>query len=550
MRAVPVLILALVSVASSQEKPLPQTDRPVSVDQQRSTGTLPSFDLPEFVITGRESIDLPVAEKKNISMDVSGRGILRPSVPGVVRENPDIVGGAVQRVRTVDPGQRNIRGYLGLGSFSSLLAGVQASGVVEDLHLQGDAEYSSTAGFAPNTSGNHGHVNAGVRAPTSLLGSFVESERISFQGGFARSAYQWYGSQQPGNSRALSTGFGGLGMHGFFPSGSNGALQISYAGGSVTDTSATVREGIFGLRGEFSGRFFELPMTFHTRASGGGKSGGSGGAYSGFEAGARTDWSPIPFLETSISAALATISGEGGQQKVMFLPGFSASFAINQQHRFVGRYATGIQMQSLLSLIEAIPFLDGSQPVRHSLMNNKGVISVESEWTQDIRSSVSLESSKWSDYPVVADTSKAGVFRLFYGDITETLLRLSVVAKLPANHYFSAIAILRSSKGSTSGLSVPYLPSSELRLSYRKAITDQLEAEATIQVVSARESALAGVSTRLSGYTRADVQVSYGVLERLKVWAGVRNLLDADIEHWASYPETPFALNIGLSYTL
>jgi len=260
-------------------------------------------------------------------------------------------------------------------------------------------------------------------------------------------------------------------------------------------------------------------------------------------------WSPADLLTMHASVGFATLSGDGGQKRTVFLPGFTAVFAITPEHRFVGTYAPRVEMQTLSGLMSIMPFIGAGEPIRHSHVKNRGTIGVESDWTSWLRSAVSLEASTWNDYPVVADTGKTGVFGLYYGNITETLVRASVVAKLPVNHYFSAIAIVRSSKGSTPGVSVPYLPSTELTLSYRNELTDQLQIEAVIQMVSARQTNVLGQAGTVAGYTRADAQVTYSIMAGLKAWAAVRNLLDARIEHWAGYTEAPFGLNIGVAYS-
>jgi len=544
------MILLVSGMAVAQDKPVPQGDRPIPVGEDRSVSSLPAFDLPDFVITGRESIDIPVAEKKEFSDELSGRAIERPVSTPLEREDPDMIIGDMFRAITRQPSSHMLRAYLGIGSFSGRMVGVQAGGAVEQMHLQGDAAYSSTEGFEPNTDATHLHLVGGVRAPTSVFSGDMDRERASLSFGFSRDAYLWYGSSRPTNDRTLSSGRGSIGMEGSFRNGLRGLLSFHYAGGTVTDTSARVSEGIFGVNTSVEGDVLGLPSGLTVRIMSGGKSGGSGGSYGSVDAAVDSRWEPAPGVSTKFSAGVASYYGEAGQRKTVFLPGFSASFEISPSHRFIGTYAPGLALQDLVSSVGSVPFLDASDPIRYAFAGNRGSIGVESNWSSMVRSSISLESARWTDYPVISDTSGFGVFRLFYGEITETLIKASVVAKLPANHYFSAIAIVRSSKRSASGVSVPYLPSSELRLSYRNQITEQFEAEGTVQAVSSREMSAFGPSSTVGGYTRADVRVTYTVVSGLKVWAAARNLLDATIEHWKGYQESPFTLSIGMSYSL
>jgi hypothetical protein len=295
---------------------------------------------------------------------------------------------------------------------------------------------------------------------------------------------------------------------------------------------------------------FQLPAYFYLKAQTAGNTGGSGGGYGGIEGGGTVAWSPISLLSTSISATISSISGDAGQKRLIFLPGFSASFAINETHRFVGAFSPRVRMNAILRMIDASPFLDASANVRHTIVSNKGSLGIESVWDPSVRSTIELETSRSSDYPVIADTGSIGLFRVFYGEVTETLIRASVVAKLPANHYFSAIAIIRSSKYSTSGLSVPYLPMSEVRLSYRSRLSERLDVESRLQIVSSRETKSAGPALSLPGHVRMDIKSSYTILPGLKAWAAVQNVFGGHIEYWTGYQESPFLLNIGVSYAL
>ncbi len=548
MRKMLLIPVVMLSASMAQEKPLPATDRTLPVgDAARS---LPSFDLPQFVITGRESIDLPAAEKRSPESAEGNTQITRPVTAGPEPTQAPVAGTNVPRVRTEIPASHLARVWIGIGSYSSFDAGIQASGPVEGIHLNGAASYSSTDGFAQHTAADRLSISGGVRSNTSLLHGILEQERMGAQGAFTRSGYFWYGSPNPEDDRTVMAGSGVVDMSGDLVNGMSGLVSVSYSGGSVRDTSSSVTEGIVGVAANLEGQVFGLPTTMHAGFTAGGNSGGSGGSYSSVEGGMQMRWDPIPLLSTSLSVGLALISGDGGQKKTVFLPGFTAVFEITPEHRFRGTYSPRVQVRSMLDLVGEVPYLDASQPVRHAVIRNSGHIGVESDWADWLRSSIYLESSTWSDFPVVSDTSGVGRLRLFYGDVTQTGIRASAVAKLPPNHYFSAIAIVRSSKSSTSGLSVPYLPSAELRVSYQTTLAELLTVQGIVQLVSAREARAIGPSRTIGGYAGADVRASYAVLPGLSVWAAVRNLLDASIEYWDGYREAPFSLNIGATYSL
>lgn len=543
--ALVVAVSCVFSTASSQVRPTPESRRDLTPPLAKSEPSLPSIDLPEFVITGLASIDLPKVEKKMELGSPAGDVHVGPSP--IQRERPigSAPGSGLESniLMPVEKFSGNAR--LGFGSFRMPTF---AAGIVQplgDAVLGASAHYARSTGFAPWTSWSEGGFAASIGLPVDLTPVGPSRAALSGRFGLDSRTFHWYGRRQPSAGREISSLFGGAGLSGAVGAGWRGALDVDLRSTNVIDTTSTVNEGSSRVQLAADGRVADLPFTAGVELLASGRSNSAGSAISATVFHATGRWDPMEGVAITAGVRLGLLKGELGQNETRLFPLIRLQFVINEQHRLVGAYEPSPSPITLVSSIDAHRFLSSRSTLRHAVWTNAGRFGIESDWTQDLRTRFEVEAGTADDLAMVADTAGAGSWNLMYGGASTTAFRAECIAKMRGNDYFSATVIMRASTNAASGLHIPYLPSFEGRLSYVAVMAPALTLRASLQIVHEREAAWAGPSVTLPGYSVVDLHGSYALTSNVTLWTSVTNLMNVVYEHWKGYQEPPFRLSAG-----
>ena len=536
-----------------QAKPTPDTRRDLTPQRQttehRPQTELPKIDLPEFVITGWEIIDLPRAEKLPAAETVTGDMPVRTGAP--MRENAQILPTA-SMVRGPELVHSSLSGRIsaGIGSFTTPSVAVALSAPLENARTVVDASYARSNGFTPNARWSEGKIGASVGSPVDLTGIGMSGSAASASVAYGVRDFRWYGSTSPSNARSIADGSVSVMAGGSIGGGWTGSTEVGYRGTGVTDSTTTVREGIFsiGMRGD--GTLEGIPVFTRLRSHTAGRSGAADNTYGLTTFGGGAQW--VPFEAFALTAAVDGYFGSGsaGGSLARVFPTLRVSYALDPRQTLIGAYEPGVVPTTLGSTLENMRYVDAGSEIRHAVNWNSGRIGLESEWTDDIRTRFELEGTTTDDLPHTVDTTGSGVFQAAYGGTSRIVgIKADFVAHFGLNDYFSAAFMMRSSENSASGRPVPYVPEAEMRFSYTTSPIEKLTFRSSLQFVHTRETSLTGSSARLSGYTRIDVRGAYSVTSSIALWAAAANLTNAIYQHWAGYQEPPFQLSLGAAAT-
>jgi hypothetical protein len=547
MRRAAITLVVAATVSSAQERPTPPDRRALVPPRDSIVKVLPTIDLPEYVITGLSSIDLPHFEKRFDDAGPVGGVLVGPApafrdpatgpAPGSgLKGGPSIASAAGI--------QAHVRAGMGSYRMPQLEASVRSS--IDAITLGAQGHYRRSSGFAPETGWSEGGAGASATLPINLVSSGVSNSSLSGDLGFESRSYHWYGTSSPSDRRTLSMVDGGLAARGWL-SGWNGAISLRFGSVSVDDTSSSVSEATTRVAAGVNGEIGGVPLiaSMEVRSSSRSVSSVASSGLSSLKVESR--WQSLPSVLVSGGLGIAYLQGDGGQSRVAVFPSVRVQLAIDDRHRLAGAFeprALGITLMSSQSVHR---FLDARTHIRQTAWTNSGRFGLESDWTSEVRTRVELEAGKGRDLAMIADTSGRGVAQWMYSDASYAALRAECVAKMRGNDYFSATIILRSSRNEASGLSIPYWPRGEARVSYLTEVMRGLKLLGSVQVVGARESQWAVPASSLPGYATVDVSGRYAVTSSLAVWLEATNLSNAVYQHWKGIQEPPFRLSAGIA---
>jgi hypothetical protein len=547
MRRPLIALLFVCSFAAAQQRPAPSAGRDLAPPRDTSSAMLPTIDLPEFVITGRSSIELPKVEKRLEDGDPTGEITVAPASP--VRDRvtgPGPGSSAVARPST--PQVEGVQGHLraGMGSFWMPQIAASVRPILSGASVGVNGHYRRSSGFAPWTAWSEGGGDVTASLPIDLTSGGFQSAALAGDLGYESRSYRWFGTPSPADRRTVSILDGGVGARGWLGNWS-GALSLRFGSTAIDDTSSSVTEALTRVAAEVDGEVGQIPVVASMSVLNASRSitGSASAGVATMAVGSR--WQPIPTVRISGGLGMAFLHGDGGQKRGMLLPTIRVEFAIDERHRLSGVFEPRPEGITLMSSQAHHRFLDAHAPLRQTAWTNSGRFGLESDWTSDLRTRIEVEAGSARDLAMITDTAGRGVAEWMYGDASFAAVRAECIAKMRGNDYFSATVIVRSSRNSASGLIIPYWPVFESRVSYTAMVTPELIVRSSLQIVGARESQWSGASSRLPGYALVDVAGTYAILPGLSLWAEATNLSNSVYQHWKGIQEPPFRVSAGIA---
>lgn len=551
--AVPVLLARQVAEPTRREPPprtieVPGEKTEKEAQDPRQSQELPKIELPEYVITGIESIDLPEVEKSTLEES----GILAPDAsrgPGrreafatAPRVSTDWPGESVELPET------RARAQASIGTFASPRLQAWFGQRYADFDYGIAADYHKTGGYAPNTgrSGGSAALDGGY-----LVGSdnpYFDAARLSGVLGFASESYKLYGSIRP-TSRRTNDGVN-------FDAGfaSSVASPWQYRAGMGISTFA-VKESSLAARqnmAEFSAASDIptpiVPLAADLRISLATRSAVVDENTSMLKLGVESQraWWDSFFAQAGL--ALYVAKGMGGQNLTRLYPTVAVGYHFPSVHTAMLAYQPQVRFSTLGGLVGANPYLSSTATIRHVNVPLRFTGLLESEWSDVVVTRLAVRWEQWNDEPLYADTSGLGVWSLFYqGATTRLEAELEAFANLSPNDYVAVSVIGRSSRITETSIAVPYAPEAEVSLSYRHEFAFGVDLLARVSVFGRRNAQL-DREEFLGGYAIAGLRLEYSPLAPLAVFVDADNLLDVRYEVWKGYRAHPFLLTAGVSY--
>jgi hypothetical protein len=502
---------------------------------------LPKFDLPEFIITGTASIDLPKLEK--IMTDDSAvvpRQMLLSSEK-IFRDRETL---ELEMKNREGDGQAQTGKYsgfakAGIGTFFTPQLELQLGQSIPDYFYSVGGKYFLTNGYAANTDQSSGGVTAfGGTTLTSSSLPVLRNAALNGKLGYRSESFHFYGSAIPNLQRTLSDFQLQAGLENQTLDYLPYSAGISLESLDISDSTASANETRLDLNYETSFPVATLPVQtkLHFMSASGGL------VFMDLSAGVQNYWYGGILFEGSLHWYWA--KGMAGQDLARLCPNLMASYQITSQHRVYISYEPMFIPMTLESNMIVNRFLSAASPVKHEYIRDAGELGLESNWTEAVQSRVYLNVKSARDLPMFSDSSRQGVWMLAYGGLaTIVTFCAEMVAKLNSNDYFASNILLRSTNDSFLGGKIPYTPAVEVWCSGTHKFGTAIAVNADVSFTGDRTTDLAGKAV-LSKYAVVDVRCDYAPLDFLRFSVGINNLTDSQFETWRGYKEFPITMQV------
>lgn len=548
-----VIFLCTAPVMQSQEKPEPprrQGGVPLDSTISNPDQKLPQIDLPEFLITGNESINLPEFSKTTLDENRLYDASARKPGPGAREASSTQLGIATKeqvRLRGSDEGLAGkiIAGY---GSFTTPFfdGWFGKSFSNSDFLLKGG--YRSSYGHVANADYRNGYstVSAGVNLPEDA--SFLGGSRVQGSIGFQGESYRLYGSANPFPQRTQNRFTSGLTLNGSMVEPFSYVANVHFRNLLAKDSlrsRQTVVAGEFTgsgdigrltLKGDLSlwGDFYDAP------------SDPGNPHYSSLSIGGRYRFD-APF-EVTGGGIMSVFRGSDTKSLVRVYPRLGVSWFASSAVTLFASFEPYVQRNGLAQMLDANPYLFNDVRIRHQEVFNNFSIGAESEFTRKIKSRISFTYKRVNNFPIFFDPTGEKVWAVEYFGTTRILsFQGDLFADLTDADYIAGSLLLRSSKNSGTDKTVPYLPSAQLTGTYQHRFPFGLLLGASVKLVG-QQYVDAGNLQSLSAFTLVDVHGEFTIVRGLSIIGTLTNAFNTPFVWWEGYAGQNRFASLALGY--
>lgn len=560
------LPLFVIAVVVAQEKPTPEkpqpepkrtevsaptsdVKQPSAIGKNQNAQALPKIDLPEFVITGIASIDLPSVEKEAAEERAENTELDFSSVIGARDRNTvEFLVEEKQGLGNLTNPMFSGRILASMGNYFTPKLGLWVSRLNPEYQYIGDVQYHLTRGYAPYTNSSGGNIGAKGSMLLHTQSPLLDNARLGGNGGYGMETYRFYGSPTPSLTRTTSSIVVGANLSGSASSPVDYDLALGFKNFVVTDSSANATQNRFdmGIESRFPvgstaviGRVqFSTVSLSQTQSS--------SLSYFEMSVGNSPVWWDKFFLQAS--ANLYVTQGMQSQQLTRVYPHVSIGYRLLKETTLFASYRGGVNFTTLDAQIEQSPYLSANANLLHPDIPVDVTGAVETNWTEYLRTRFSYRHQEIDGYNLLTDVASPGIWNFFYGGrTTVATFQTDMFAQMYPNSYFTVTLAVNSTKNSVTQDRVPYKADLELSASYSYSFPFGLRIEPRVNFVDRRNVDVFN-SAKLPDYFLLSVRGEYAVAAPLSIALDLHNVLDRKYELWRGYQAPPFTIAFGLTY--
>jgi hypothetical protein len=543
-------------------KPEPGTRRPevarprVEARSQQSGGEgrqaaeLPKIDLPEFVITGTATIDLPRTEKvqPDSHMGDTPLPLADPLAAERDRGTVEFAAGGKLDVQAVGPVAQYGKILASIGTHFTPVVSFWIGQRRPEYFYLGDAHYESSKGYAPYTNRSEGAVEAKGGVLIHAPSPWLDQATGTGTAGYGSQTYRFFGSSTPSLTRTISR----FALGGELSSSTESPLPydlgLRFSSDVVADSSADVTDLRFDLTAETSIPLWSTSVLGRIQFTASSLTGSSSASLPFLEVtigSRRLSWNRF-FAQVSASAYLA--KGMLDQNLTKVYPNATVGYQFPASTVLSVSYAGGVRYNALADFIRAHPYLSGASLIRHSdvPVDVSGVL--ETDWDEVWRTRLSARYQSVRDYPLYTEGGMGGIWSTVYQGTSSLMnYQADLFANFDSNSYFALTAAWNVTKNSTTQLKIPYIPEFQITGMYTRTILPGLSVSPWLSFVGRRAADLSG-GARLPSYLLTGLKADYSGLGSLHLFVDVQNVTDKKYEEWRGYRAAPFLISVGTSY--
>lgn len=548
-----ILCATSITMVSGQEKKEPPPRRVVlpadSVSPAMNT-KLPKIELPEFVITGKEAIDLPEVSKTPVDDQVVNTPLRVAATPG--KREPGFTDfGGIQKSQAgfSDLGNGyNGKAEVGYGTYATPYFDAWFGNSYPSADFLLKAGYRSSGGHVSNADFRVGY--ASLAGGTHLSGDAGDFSGNRVQGRIAMrgNSYHLYGSTTPALQRTVTDFDAGLSM-----SSSSGAMipytaKLALESGSLKDVSKTMETSLGGeldatheiddveLRGSAA-----LWKSFYSA-----QSATAGPFYTQFAGTASYRLGTSVSIRGGLSFYL--YRGSDTRTSGRLYPQLGISWYAAERLTVYAKFDPSIQRTSLASMAGISPYMATDVSLRHAVQFTNFSLGAESEISPKIQSRVSLNYTQTDDVPVFVDLNSARIWDVIYLGTTRIVsLNGELYANLTNADNLGASLAVRSNRNSETGNRNPYFASFLSSVSYQHRFEFGLSLGSTLQIVGSQSADLADTRA-LPAFVVFNVSAEYVIIPRWRAMLTLSDIFNQRQTLWEGYAGLQRTVSIGTSF--
>jgi hypothetical protein len=546
------VFVSLSVLSRGQEKKEPPS-RPVQVEKKEDPKTardakLPKIDLPEYVITGREVIELPSTSKLTPN-DTANSLVDASQLSGLGEKSKasEPTGKSVGGLATPESfdgkltlGYGNLNTRYGEGWFGKKFS-------EGDFSLHG--RYLAHNAYVPFANASGGGVDAvgGIFLPSSL--ALFSNARLYGSAGYEGKQYRLFGSLNPSQERSVHIYRVNSGL-----SSSAGAV-VSY------DAAAQIRR--LTIEDHDKSQEDELTLSLqlahqtpdlHLKGSV-----FYGGSYltqsfsasdpQYYKGSASVRKLFFEKLDLSGGVGLFHFRNSGGNFTSKVYPDIGLQYYLVQGLTLFARFDPSVERYSLGQAVAENRYLGNDVRIRHQdiFVNISG--GVEFETLNRGSGRVYIKYQRVRDFPVYVDPSTTPLpdWDLFYAGITRFLsLNGEVLVNLTDADRVSGSARLLSSENSATKDRVPYLPLVQITSEYSHQFLFGLTTRVAGRFIGRRSIDFRD-ALHLNSFFLLGASAEYKVTRNFGVFVQLNNIFDERYSYWNLYQEVPFSAMGGIT---
>jgi len=552
------LLFVSVSISLSQEtdkKEAAKKDVDLqNVQAPKTEAVLPKIDLPEFVITGSEKIDLQIDSKTEDDED----RIFSPAKP-TPGERPMNVGEALspKQIKSFSktPGALNGKIFAGFGFYQT----PQFDGWF--------GQYDPTSSFVLNGyySESQGHVsNAGFwRGGFGGRGTYTLPEssalipyaQLTAETKYGRESYRSFVSRSPYRVRDLS-GIeinGGIGSRYSLPykalSGFDYSGKFGWSYFSAKD-SVSSREAEFYLSGSATTRFLTMSLRGQTEYRAISYSMNLPGVQTGHWFVLRADGNQllIPALQLSFALHQFIYRGNVGRAAGRLYPQVELKYSFTENALMYYGYAPSVDRNTLSSIIKQNKYVNFNAQIVPTDTRLNLYAGMEYSPVEYITTTVKLSYKHINNYPTFYDKDSAKVWEVLYlSGVRSTKFDVSTLFRLNQKQNISAYFSLQTVKQKDLSGVLPYIPKYTIGIVYHHSFDFGLHTEAFVEYNSSRFINFEN-SYSTAGYLFTGVKADLELFDQFRGFVELNNPINQHYYVWNGYQERTIFLILGVSY--
>ena len=548
-----VIFLLLNSSLSAQEKKEP-AQHDVTVPDQ-TVAPLPKIDLPEFLITGQETIDLPVSSKSIFEED-------RVYIPGSqlpVQKDAGIGVEAKQQKDFAEPdNQMNGKVVGGIGNYTSPFMDGWFGKNYDGGGVLFHANYASSNGQV--TDANWQKTGIGIQGNYLSPQSFgiIAGSRLNGGLDFSGETYRAYGSVVPSQERTLNNMHLNLGLAsrtagvGMLDEPLDYSARIFWAGTSLNDSlnssqndigllvSGSTRKDDVQLRGTMeyavSDVSMQLPTNVETHSP------------QWFDLRLSGDKFFLPELQASLTLQQFIYKGNLSVASGRFYPGARLRYFMNDAATVYLSIAPTVERNTLASLVNSDKYIRNIVELRPSEIPFAFTLGSEYTFSDKFYGSGSLSYSTSQNFPVFIELNSAKVWDVMYlPKVDVSRLTLEGSYTFTQENSATLTGSFNSTQAKDSSNSVPNIPMFTVSGLYRRSFSGGIVAQLFAVYFSKRWKDFAHTGAN-AGYVDIGGKAEYQLLNNLRAVVELDNILDRQYYVWDGYVERPLFISLGVTY--